>query len=120
MDVDNVNTMVSSLRALKLLAVEKFVDDCEDSGDIIFGSFEIHNNTQEVSVDLMKHIATFAKKSLGMSKPIRLPGFTFLRVTQQTKWMHRIVDNIGLPEYLSSAQELLMLVILVHLAACKQ
>ena len=41
MDVDNVNTMVSSLRTLKLSAVERFIDDCKLNGNAVFASFEI-------------------------------------------------------------------------------
>ena len=40
MDVDNANTMVSSLRTLKLSAVESFIDNCKLNGNAIFTSFE--------------------------------------------------------------------------------
>ena len=39
MDVDNANTMVSSLRSLKLSAVESFIDNCKMNGYAIFRQF---------------------------------------------------------------------------------
>ena len=70
MDVDNPNTIVSSLRALKLSAVERFIDNYKQYGNALFSSFEIYDNTHACAVieKLMRDIATFARKNLGMSK----------------------------------------------------
>ena len=61
-----------------------------------FSSFEMYDNTHQVSSNAMKDIATFAKKSLDISQLICLQGLSFSRVTQKTEWMNRTAGNINL------------------------
>ena len=63
MDVHNANTMVSSLRALKLSAVEKFIDNYKQNGSVLFSSFEIYNNTHEVTENLIGILQLLPKKA---------------------------------------------------------
>ena len=72
MNVDVLNSLPSSLRTLKLSNVDKFIHSYKGTGDMIFASFGISDNSHPVSADLMKDIATFARKGLDISKPIYL------------------------------------------------
>ena len=54
--------MESSLKTLKLSAVEKFIDDYKQNGNVLFSSFENCYNTHEVTKNLMRDIATYARK----------------------------------------------------------
>ena len=62
MDVDNISTMEHSLCSLKLSAVEKFMDNYKQNGDVLFASFEIYRNTYPVYENLRRDIATYARK----------------------------------------------------------
>ena len=55
----------------------------------------------------MKDIATYAGKSLDISKPICLHDLRFSRVAQKTEWINRTADTINLPIYPSSVEDLL-------------
>ena len=77
--------MVSLLRTLKLSAVERLIDDYKLSGNDIFASFEISNNTHPVTGNLMRDISTVAHKNVDVSRPIRLHGLRFSRVTQKAE-----------------------------------
>ena len=58
--------------------------------------------------DLMEHIAFFARNVFDPSKPIFLYRLQFSNVTSKTEWMNRTVENIGLPKYPWSIEELLV------------
>ena len=61
------------MRTLKLSNMEKFIDGFKGTGDMLFASFDIYDYSHSVSVDVMKDIAKYAKKSLNISKPILKP-----------------------------------------------
>ena len=78
MDVDIIHPMETSLRTLKLSNVEKVMDSYKDTGDMMFAGFDIQDNSHPVSnADVMKDIATFARESLDINKPIYLHGLRF-------------------------------------------
>ena len=78
---------------------------------MIFGTLililNIYDNSHPINADLMKDIATFARKSLDISKPIYLHGLRFARVTQKTEWTQRTVQNITLPSFPGSVEDFL-------------
>ena len=55
----------------------------------------------------MKQIASFTSNIFDASKPIFLYGLQFSNVTSKVEWMNRTIDNIGLPKYPSTIEELL-------------
>ena len=63
LDDEALNPMITSLQILKLSSVEK----C--TGDVMFASFDNYDNSHSVSANLMKDIATYVRKNLGISKP---------------------------------------------------
>ena len=63
MDVDVLNPLTTSLRSLKLPSVEKFIDSFKGTGDMIFASFEIYDNSHPVSRDLMKALQRMLEKA---------------------------------------------------------
>ena len=90
-------TPVSSLfpfKPIKLSAMDTFLDAVVGNhygeSDKVFQSFEISNNTHEVGVDLMKHIASFARNVFDLMKPIFLYDLRFSNVTSKTEWMNRM------------------------------
>ena len=93
-------------RQIKLSAMDIFISKVKGNGDKVFHSFEIYHNSHEVRVDRMKNIATYARTSFNISKPIMLPGLRFSQVTSKKEWMNRTLDIIGVPKYPSSMEEL--------------
>ena len=67
----------SSFCSLKVSLVDIFIDKNEDTGAKIFHSFEIYDNSHPVGIDLMKEIATYARSSLDITKPMVLHGLWF-------------------------------------------
>ena len=63
--------------------MERTLDSFLGNGDAMFASFDIYDNCDPVSEDLMKDIATYARKSLDIYRPICLQGLRFSRVTQK-------------------------------------
>ena len=55
----------------------------------------------------MKEIATFARSSLDITKPLLLHGLRFSKVTSKQEWMNRTYNNTGLPKYPSTKEDLL-------------
>ena len=106
MEVDTLNPIAPTLKILKPSSTEKTLNSFLGSVDVMFASFDIYSNCHPVNNDLMKDIATYARKSLDISK-LFLHGLSFSRVTQKTEWMNRTADTINLPIYLSSMEDLL-------------
>ena len=69
----------AELRCLRLPQYDRLAS----LGHNIFNSFEIYNNSHAVGVGLMKDIATFARSSFNVDKPIRLNGLRFSRATSK-------------------------------------
>ena len=82
------------------------MDSFKDTGDMLFASFDIYDNAH---VDLMKEIATYARKSLDVSTPVNQHGLRYSSVTQKAEWMRRTADtmNINLPIFPGSVEDLL-------------
>ena len=59
-----IDTPGLSFHSLKLSAVDILIDKVEDSGDNVFHSFEVYDNSHVVGVDLMKAIATLQEAVL--------------------------------------------------------
>ena len=69
MDIDNLNSIESSLRSLKLSAVEKFIDNYKQNGDVLFANFEGHCDIRPEDLDITKSVPRH--------------GLRFSRVTQK-------------------------------------
>ena len=65
------------------------MDKNKQNGDVLLLSFEIYDNNHPVSGDLMKEIATYARKSLDVSTPVNQHGLRYSSVTQKAEWMRR-------------------------------
>ena len=72
--MDLEDNTVSNLLSIKISAMEHFLDKCAEDGYSLFASFEIFHNAHPVSSDLLKDIATRARKNLDISKPTCLHG----------------------------------------------
>ena len=78
MEVDNINTMEGLLRSLKLFSMEMLVNNFKHNGDVLFTSFDIHDITYRVNKNVVRDIATYARKNLDITKPINLHGIRFV------------------------------------------
>ena len=60
----------SSFRSLKMSLVDIFIDKYEGTGDKIFHSFGIYDNSLPAGIDRMKDTATYARSSLHKTKDV--------------------------------------------------
>ena len=68
----------------------------------MFHAFDIYDNVHKVGI-----VHAYARTSSDSDKQIMLHGLRFSRVPSKKEWMNRKVDNIHLPKYPSSMEELL-------------
>ena len=68
-EMDILNTIAGMLKVLNPSSMEKTMDSYLGTRNMIFASFDVYDNCHQVSEDLMKDIATYARKNLDISKP---------------------------------------------------
>ena len=58
--------------------MEKFINNFKHNGGVLFASFDIYDVTYSVNKNLVREVATYARRSLDITKPIHLHGIRFV------------------------------------------